>query len=73
MTFDEWLAQADEWEKRTASEYRHHYPVENEVWVIGDTPLDEPGTRVVECGCNQFGYEYGSPGHNPGDPPYVKD
>lgn len=71
--FTRWLQTASEDDKREASEWRHHYPVEQEVFDY-DEDLDEweeESHREVVCGCDPaFGHEFFEEGHKPGDPPY---
>lgn len=71
QSFESWLSQASEDDKRAASEWRHHYPVEEERWTFdAATPveaitgvLDQPSERHIVCGCNHSGVPFGSPGH----------
>lgn len=78
MTFDEWLEQASESERRTASEYVHHYPVEIAIFEMSLDELEEKGMDAIPdqedwptktvCGCEPVGqYEFGSEGHRPSD------
>lgn len=67
--FTDWLISADEDDKREASDWVHHYPVETDVTeLLWDEDardwVDGPARREVECGCSPgFGHEYGSEGH----------
>lgn len=69
--FQQWLKFADEDAKREASEYRHHYPVEQITYAIPSEPwernsIDWSERRRIKivCGCNEhFAYTYGSEGH----------
>jgi hypothetical protein len=67
MRFQEWLAQADDDDRREANNFRHHFPSEQTVWAVWsvdpDFPLDDvegPGRHVVVCGCRpELGLPFG--------------
>lgn len=73
MTFMEWLMTATEDDKREASDYRHHFPVEQQVLdVLEGNPMEDAfedlvldeARRLIVCGCNEhMAYPYGSGGH----------
>lgn len=74
MSFEAWLEQASEEDKRAASRFRHHFPVEVRFWEYSpeEPDAEAPEQRETVCGCNEaFGYKFMSEGHRPGDPIYV--
>lgn len=81
MTFDEWLDQATETEKRQASFFIHHFPLEISVMEVdmnelGDDATIEDALAALKsprdwptktvCGCDPMGqYTYGEDEHVP--------